>query len=312
LSRASQQVVLSVVQAYYGVVAADATLTAAKTTEDTTARSVEIARTLRTAGVTTLADVLQSETANDQAVLSRVQAEVAAKSAQGTLAVAVGSRADQPLELELEPVPAEVQPLAARLSDLMAEAALQRPDLAAALAQRDAADANVTAARAVGRPSISIQGGRQIADTTGVPNQNYSQIGLYLTVPIFSGFNVGYTVRQAQAALAAAEATAEQVRLTVSLDVWNAYYGLDSANQQLGATAQLTKTAENNQEVALGRYQAGVGTIIDVLTAQTGAANARQLRINAELNWKVARAQLALAVGRLTGYQPLTAEEAVP
>jgi outer membrane protein TolC len=294
------------------VVAADELLLAAKTTEETADRTVAITRALQTGGVATLSDVLQAETAYDQAILARVQADAAAKTARGTLAVAIGSRADQAWKLESESVPSEVQPLTARMSDLMAEATRQRPDLAAALAQRDAAEANVTVARAVGRPSISFQGGHELADTTGVPNQNYNQIGLYLTVPLFSGFNAGYGVRQAQAQLAGQEATAEQVRLQVSLDVWNAYYALDSGNQQLGATSLLTKTAANNQDVALGRYKSGVGTIIDVLTAQTAAANARQLRINAELSWKVARSQLALALGRLTGAQPLTADEALP
>jgi TolC family type I secretion outer membrane protein len=312
LNRTAQQVVFTVVQGYYGVVAADASLAAAKTTEEVTSHSLEIANALRSGGVATLADVLQAETAQDQAVLARVQANASAKSSRGQLASILGFPAVTPFKLLPEPVPAEVQPLSARMEDLMDEAARQRPDLAAALAQRDAAESNVTVARSVGRPSISFQGGHSIADTTGVPNQNYSQIGVYLTVPIFSGFNVGYNVRQAQAGLAGQEANADQVRLTVSLDVWNAYYALDSANQQLGATANLTKTAQSNQDVALGRYQSGVGTILDVLTAQTAAANARQLRINAELSWKVARAQLALALGRLTGSQPLAGESSLP
>jgi len=93
--------------------------------------------------------------------------------------------------------------------------------------------------------------------------------------------------------------------LNVTLDVWNGYYSLDSANQQLTATAALNKTAADNLDVALGRYKAGVGTIVDVLTAQTAASTARQLRINAELGWKVARAQLALALGRLSNAEPL-------
>jgi outer membrane protein TolC len=312
LNRTAQQVVFTVVQGYYGVVAADASLAAANTTEDVTAHSVEIADALRTGGVATLADVLQAKTAHDQAVLAQVQAVAAAKTSRGQLAATLGFAADTPFKLLPEPVPAEVKPLTARVEELMDEAVRQRPDLAAALATRDAAEANVTAARALGRPSISFQGGRSIADSSGVPNQNYNQIGVYLTVPIFTGFNVGYNVRQAQAALAGQEASADQVRLTVSLDVWSAYYTLDSANQQLGATASLTKTAQDNQDVALGRYKSGVGTIIDVLTAQTAAANARQLRINAELGWKVARAQLALALGRLTGAQPLAGEETLP
>jgi outer membrane protein len=308
----SQQTIFNVVQSYYGVVAADAALMAAQTTETAGARSLEVARSLREGGVATLADVLQAETAYDQDVLTRVQADRAAKSARGTLAVAIGSPADQPLKLDAEPVPAEVPALIGRMSDLMAEAARQRPDLAAALAQRDSAQADITVAGAAGRPSISIGAGRDFVDTTGIPNQNYSLVGVTVTVPIFTGFNVGYGVRQAQAALEAREASAEQVRLQVSLDVWNAYYALDSANQQLTATATLTKTAENNQQVALGRYQSGVGTIIDVLTAQTAAANARQLRISAELSWQVSRTQLALALGRLAGAAPLTTGAALP
>jgi outer membrane protein len=307
-----QQTVLNVVQDYYGVVAGDAALRAARTTEAAWARSLQVARSLREGGVATLADVLQAETAYDQAVLARVQAERTAISAHGTLAVVMGLPADQPLKLDAEPVPAEVPALTARMADLMAEAVRQRPDLAAARAARDAAEADITVARAAGRPSISIQAGHNVVDTTGVANQNYSQVGIYVTVPIFTGFSVGYGVRQAQAALEAREANAEQVRLNVSLDVWNAYYTLDSANQQLAATATLLKTAENNQQVALGRYQSGVGTIIDLLTAQTAAANALQLRISAELGWQVARAQLALALGRLSGAEPLVTEPALP
>ena len=120
---------------------------------------------------------------------------------------------------------------AARMADLMAQAKLQRPDLAAAVAQRDAAAANVTVARAVGRPSISLQGGRSGSNTTGVANQNYSQIGIYVTVPIFTGFKVDYGVRQAQAALESREVNVDKVILQVTSDVWNAYYSLDSAAQ---------------------------------------------------------------------------------
>lgn len=312
LNSVCQQVVVAVVQAYFNVVAADASLVSAMTTESTAAHSLEVARALRGGGVATLADVLQAETAYHQAVLVRVQAAAAAMTARGSLAVVIGWPADQELKLQPAAIPAEIPALNVRMADLMAEAARQRPDLAAARAQRDEAASDVTVARAVGRPVISFQAGRTVADTSGIPSQNFNQVGVYVTVPLFAGFNVGYGVRQAQATLAAREATAEQVRLSVSLDVWSSYYALDSANQQLAATAELARAAEDNQQVALGRYQSGVGTILDVLTAQTGAANARQLRINAELAWQVSRAQLALALGRLSGAEPLDNMQVVP
>jgi outer membrane protein TolC len=198
------------------------------------------------------------------------------------------------------------------MANLMDEAERQRPDLAAAWAQRDAAVANIAVARAVGLPSISISAARDLADTTGVANQNYNLVGVNVTVPIFTGFSVGYGVRQAQGALQVSDANAEQIRLNVTQSVWSAYYSLDSANQQVTVTAGLIKTAEKNEEVALGRYQGGVGTIVDVLTAQAAAALARQTRIAAELAWQTARAQLAFALGRLSGAEPLSDTAALP
>jgi TolC family type I secretion outer membrane protein len=312
VSSVSQQLIRQVVQSYYGAVAGDANLAATQATEAAAAGSLEVARSLREGGVGTLADVLQAETAHDQAVLNRLQASAAAMSARGTLAVTLGQTAEQPFILDPEPIPAEVPALTARMADLMAEAVRQRPDLAAARAQRDSAEADITVARAVGRPSITVGALHTFNYQQGVPNLDYNQIGINVTVPLFTGFNVGYGVRQAEAALQSREANLDQVGLSVTLDVWNGYYNLDSANQQLSATAALIKTAEENEQVALGRYRAGVGSIVDVLTAQTGAATARTVRINAELGWKMARAQLALALGRLSSAEPLTGDKPVP
>ncbi len=309
---AAQQTVLATVQGFYGVVAAQAGLVAAQSTQTAAQHSLEVARGRREVGVATRADVLQAETAYGQALLARVQSDGALASARGTLAVTLGAPADLPLRLEAAPVPAEVPTLTGKIAELMNEAARQRPDLAAALAQRDAAASDVGSARAAGRPSISVGASRNYVQTAGLASDNYNAVGINLTWPLFNGFNTTYRVRQAEAALAAREANAEQIRLAVSLDVWNGYAGLDSAGQQLQATASLLASALENEQVALGRYQAGVGTIVDVLTAQSALAAARQQRIAAERGWQVARAQLALALGRLTSAEPLAAAGALP
>ncbi len=307
-----QQTVRSVVQAYYGVVADDATVVAAKSIESVSAQSLQIARALQTGGAGTLGDVLQAQTAYEQYVLARVQAEATDRTAQGTLAVTLGKPADQTFALAPDAVPTEVPALSERVADLMREASRQRPDLAAARFQRDAAAADISVARAAGLPSISIGAEHHFTSTTAVPNQNYDQIGISITVPIFSGFSVTYGIRQAQAALHVSEANLEQVELSVTQDVWSGYYNLQSANQQLATTADLLSTAQQNLQVSMGRYKAGVGSIVDVLTAQAALATAQQTRINAELGWFVARAQLAYALGRLSSAVPLTSHETLP
>jgi outer membrane protein len=307
-----QQTVFNVAQSYYGVLAGSAGLIAAKSAEDAARQSVDIARALHEGGAAAVSDVLQAETAYDQAVLTTVQAGQTSYSSLGTLAVTIGVPADEPLKIDPEPVPASVPALTARMADLMAAAARQRPDLAAALAQSSAAEADITVARAAGRPSIAIAATREHIDTTNLPVQRDGQIGVTVTVPLFTGFSVGYSVRAAQAVLETRQVNADSIRLNISRDVWTGYHSLDAANHALAATAILIKTAETNEDVALGRYKAGVGTILDLLTAQTEAASARQARITAEFNWQVARAQLVLALGRLSGAEPLAMGSELP
>jgi outer membrane protein TolC len=315
-----QQTVFNVMQAYYGQAASEAAVAAAVTAEQTAAQSVEIVRAIHEGGAATLGDVLQAETAYDQAVLATSQARAALQTAVGTLNFQIGIPSDQKLKVAVEKVPPEVPALTARLEDLMGEAARQRPDLLAARNQVSSAVEDITVARALGRPSIALSASRDRVTESGTdpntglsyPKQNYGQIGLTLTVPLFTGFSVGYGVRQSQATLETREVNAEQVRLQVTLDVWKGYYGLQEAIKQVTATSTWVKTAETNEEVALGRFKAGVGTILDLLTAQTAWAAAQQARISAELAWETGRAQLVLALGRLYGAEPLNSEVALP
>ncbi len=89
------------------------------------------------------------------------------------------------------------------------------------------------------------------------------------------------------------------MRLQVSLDVWTAYQNLVTANQSLRSTADLIASAERSEQVTLGRYKNGVGSILDLLTAQSALATARQQRVAALYEWNVSRTALAFAVGNL-------------
>jgi outer membrane protein len=309
LDRASQGVVYDTVQAYYEVVAAESALAARREAENASARSLEVAKGRFEVGVATRADFLQTETAYGQAVLDRVQAEGGLAAARGQLAILVGEPADRMLALAPDPVPESVPPLTAKAADLLAAAERQRPDLAAARAQRDAAAADVDLARAAGRPTLSVGASQNYVKNEGFPSQDFRSVGISVRWPVFTGFQTKYRVRQAEATRDARDADVDRVRLQVSLDVWTAYASLTTAGQQLDASAKLLASAAENERVALGRYQAGVGTIVDVLTAQSAAASARQQRIGAERAWQVARAQLALSTGRLANAAPLQNNE---
>jgi outer membrane protein TolC len=58
-------------------------------------------------------------------------------------------------------------------------------------------------------------------------------------------------------------------------------------------------SAEQSSEVALGRYRAGVGSVLDLLSAQTALADARAQQVLARLEWNTSLAQLAHDTGML-------------
>ena len=120
-----------------------------------------------------------------------------------------------------------------------------------------------------------------------------------LKLPLLSGFSTTYQVRSAQANAEVSEAQRDSLSLQIALDVWNAYQSLITATQTIRTTIDLLASAEQSERVALGRYKAGVGSILDVLNAQSALASARLQRIQALLDWHVSRASLAKAVGVL-------------
>lgn len=181
---------------------------------------------------------------------------------------------------------------------LIKEARQRRPDLQSAAAQVKAAQASIEAARAAGSPTISLAASADKYKFSGSSSRG-SSIGINLNVPIFSGFAPTYRIRAAEAQLDTRSAQYDKLRLQVALDVWTAYQELTTATQSLRTTADLLDSADLSARVALGRYKAGVGSMLDVLNAQSTLASARQQRIQSTLNWNINRAGLAQAVGSL-------------
>jgi outer membrane protein TolC len=145
--------------------------------------------------------------------------------------------------------------------------------------------------------SLAAAGARTKVD--GAPWANGSSVGVVLDIPLFTGFHDTYRIRAAEARREAQAAARDRMRLQVSLDVWTAYQNLVTANQALRSTADLIASAERSEQVTLGRYKNGVGSILDLLTAQSALAAARQQRVAALYEWNVSRTALAFAVGNL-------------
>jgi outer membrane protein TolC len=122
---------------------------------------------------------------------------------------------------------------------------------------------------------------------------------LLLQIPIFAGFSQQFNLSRAKANAAAQQERTRAFEQSVIFDVFSSQSDFITAGERMKTTDDLIASAAQSEEVTLGRYKEGVGSILDLLSAQKALAMARAEQINARLAWFIALAQLAHDAGVL-------------
>jgi outer membrane protein len=91
----------------------------------------------------------------------------------------------------------------------------------------------------------------------------------------------------------------ERAQLTANNELWAAWQSAQTLAATVTASETLVASAGEAHRAALARYKAGLGTLIDVLNAQSTLANAQQQNATARYNWRRARLTLLKASGTL-------------
>lgn len=302
---ALQTVFLDAARAYFAAEQTQASFAAELQTEQAAQQSLVVVEAKLAAGVGSEADRLQAKTAYAQASVNRIRADERLQSQLGTLAVAMGIRPGTPLLL---PRPAST-PDDAALADLKIEVLMRRaqqlhPRIAAARARLEAAQDSVTANKAGGRPNLALGA---LVDHSDTPVDRVSSrqqidaatVGVKLSVPLFEGFGRDYRVRQSQAEARRREAELFAAQQDVAQAAWEAYIAVRGSAEDRKASQTLLDSATQSFELALGRYKSGVGTLLELLKAQSDLASAREQDIVARTRWRLARLQLAASLGQI-------------
>jgi outer membrane protein len=251
------------------------------------------------AGTRTKFDVTNAEVTLTNAQLDLIRARNAVEVARVTLANAMGVP-DQPIG-NLEEL------LAFEKFEISEEQALKeglanRPDLQSLAAQRLAAEASVRSAQRTHFPVISgvadFNYGNQRSTDLGYHFVHNWDVGANLTLPIFSGFLIQSQVAQANANLVVANANEESLRQDVILAIHAAYSTLVETEERVKTAEVVVRQAQENLDLANGRFQAGVGTSIEQTDAQVTLADAKTSQIQALFDYRVAAAGLEKAMGR--------------
>ncbi|MDD5563438.1 MAG: TolC family protein [Thermoanaerobaculaceae bacterium] len=297
-----QGVILGVETAYVGYLDAKAQLEAAAVDVKQAQAVLDAATTRHDAGLGTIAEVLQARTALSQAHLSQQAADGQVLALRGALATAMGLPANTPYDVGRLPADVPLDHATGAVEELITTAKVRRPDLEAARALAAKATAHVRSVRSDGLPNLSLAAtaNRTYFDPSfGTKYRNNWSASALVTVPLFTGFKSTYDIRQAVADAGVASAQADALDQQVVLEVWQSYYSFKTATQLVRTSRDLLASAEESERVALGRYKEGVGTIIDLLTAQAALASARAQEIFARSSWYMALAQLAHDTGTL-------------
>lgn len=173
-----------------------------------------------------------------------------------------------------------------------------RAELQQVTALKSAASGNLKSAKSSYLPILSGVASVGYADRDFPPNGNVWAVGLNLTMPLFSGFSSVEQVREATATINAIEARQNNLKLQIIKEVESAWLGSNEASARMVSTQKEVSAANESKSLAEGRYQEGVGSIIEVTDAQSQALDAKTANIQAMYDYYTALARLDRAVGK--------------
>ncbi|HET7616043.1 MAG TPA: TolC family protein, partial [Bacillales bacterium] len=121
--------------------------------------------------------------------------------------------------------------------------------------------------------------------------------GVQMNWDIFDGMLTRGRVIEAKALQERAGIDVEDAARRIELEVRTAYSSFVEAREVLESQKKVQEQAEEALRLAKARADAGTGTQLDVLSAQTALTEARTTQIQALRDYSVAKTQLTRAIG---------------
>jgi outer membrane protein len=296
-SRIRQDILLSVYYGFYGLTSALEARGVAEQNLDRSRDHQRLTNLRKEAGAVPKADVLRAQVEVSNAQLALVRAENLIRLARGNLNLSMGRPAENPVEVATAS-PILIRPEQIDLS-LSSDQALQsRPEIKGALKKIEVSQRNIQAAQSAYGPRIRAEGSYGWQDSDFLPQDEDWAVGVTIEWPLFTGFARKHRLARAKADLSKEEAETERLKLAVRQEVWNAFSRVTEAYQILETTQVLVQDALESQRLSRERYEAGAGTITELLDAQTALARAQATRVEAEWDYQIALAQFERATGQ--------------
>ncbi|HEL3157489.1 TPA: multidrug efflux transporter outer membrane subunit EmrC [Stenotrophomonas maltophilia] len=273
-------------------------------------KSLQLTRQRRGAGIDSDLQVRQAEArvpAAQQQVLAAQQRIDAARTA---LAALVGKGPDRGLSIQR---PQPLNPMALQLPGVLPSELLgRRPDIVAARWRVEAANKQIKVAKTKFYPSFNLTAlAGVVAPNVGdllKSSSTFAYIGPALSLPIFEGGKLRANLANTDAQYDLAVANYNQTVLDALRDVADQVNAVRSLAQQAHSQQQAVDTARSAFDLAQQRYRAGIGSYLDVLTAQSTLLQSQQQLAGLQSQQVQTSVRLSKALGG--GFQPADADRA--
>ncbi len=248
-------------------------------------------------GIVARADVLRSEVELANAKQDYITASNEYDVAEATLNNIIGTPLNTTLKLKdsLQYVPYDND-----MAYCLAYSEQHRPELKQAEYAIDSAEAALVVARSGHMPKVyanaSNNWGGNGSDWPGDDDENWS-VGVTASMNVFDSGVTWSKIHAAQENLAKAKESQRQIKDNVELEVRTDYLNLREAEKRITTTQVAVASAEEDYHIAVVRYQAGVGTNIDVMDAQEALTQAKTNYYQALYNYNTSKAALNTSMG---------------
>lgn len=248
-------------------------------------------------GIVARADVLRSEVELANAQQNYITASNEYDVAEATLNNIIGTPLGTTLLLKDR---LQYEPYENDMAYCLAYSEQHRPELKQAEYAVDSAEAALVVARSGHMPKVyanaSNNWGGNGSDWPGDDDENWS-VGVTASMNVFDSGVTWSKIHAAQENLAKAKESQRQIKDNVELEVRTDYLNLREAEKRITTTQVAVASAEEDYHIAVVRYQAGVGTNIDVMDAQEALTQAKTNYYQALYNYNTSKAALNTSMG---------------
>lgn len=201
--------------------------------------------------------------------------------------------------IEVAEAPPAKEQQTPRLQEAVQIAVEHRPDMLASQAALQASQYARAQAKIRRRPVVDVTGQYVQGYTDWQARDPSWNISLGLSLPLFDGYATRADETAATASLVRSEADLQGLTNQVGLDIENALVEVERTRERMGATAISVAAAEARLAAAEGKYQQGVGILLEIIDARAAVTSARANQVTARYDYQIGLVGLQRAMGTL-------------